>query len=132
MLANQSFLIKQHGVASIKNRAEFWNVHNPGYLFLTEARRLWEVEADRPRLTTVQAACAMAITYTVNGVDKVGNSYLMKAVAMAQDMKLFSPSNENMGSKMRVMRTVTAWGIYSQQGYVGCQTGILATPRELR
>ncbi|KAK0612149.1 hypothetical protein B0T14DRAFT_540968 [Immersiella caudata] len=106
-----------HALATIQHRSEFWNIQNPGYLFLMEARRLWDLEQDRACLTTIQAGCILAITFNVNGLDRIGSQYLLRCIALAQDMGLFSRSDQSIGRKRRTVRTVTAWVIYTVQGF---------------
>lgn len=72
------------------NRAEFWNPQTLGYRCLGEARRLWELEAARPKLTTIQAAIVLSIVYSANSGNEIGKQYLTQAVAAAHKMNLFS------------------------------------------
>jgi hypothetical protein len=56
----------------------------------------------------------MNIAYNVNGVDRVGLSYLIQAIGMAHQMQLFTESG-TMGKEMRSARALTAWGLFSWQ-----------------
>lgn len=86
-----------------------------GYKFLAEAKRLWELEDGRNRLTTVQAAMLLHVVYCFNGMDKVGISYLVQATAMAHDMQLFE--EQGMKRRTEIARGFTAWSLYRWQAY---------------
>ncbi len=60
----------------------------------------------------------MQMTYNKNAVDKVGWSYCVQAVAMAQEMDLFSTWHKSRSKKWRIVQTMTAWGLFTWQGQV--------------
>lgn len=51
----------------------------------------------------------------MDGVDKVGSSYLLQSIAMGHDLGLFSQTFENFSPKKRAVYTVTAWSLFSWQ-----------------
>src|ERR1700735_653351 len=85
---------------------------------MAEARRLWDLEVGRNKLTTIQAAAVMSLRHIADGTDKIGLSYIVQAVTMAEHMSLFT-SNENEDTKSDIARAVTAWSLFSWQRFVG-------------
>ena len=123
----------------MQGRAEFWNPKNIGYQFLAEAKRLLEVESEleRPfrnpadpawenrdmeweqtRLTTIQAALLLTLIYNLNGSDKIGWRFTLKAIEMADEIQLLGPPLEHHNPEMQRARTYTAWGLFCWQKYV--------------
>lgn len=120
----------------LQGRAEFWNPKNLGYQFLAEAKRLFETEAEleRPfpndpdwerknreweqrRLTTIQAASLLTLIYNLNGSDKIGWRYTIRAVEMGYEIQLFDAPLESLGPEMQCVMTYTAWGLFFWQRY---------------
>ena len=54
----------------------------------------------------------------MNGADKIGLRYMVQAVAMAHDLRLFKASSEVKSKKMRDARDLTAWALFVVQAYV--------------
>lgn len=104
----------QHCYRPHTDRAEFWNPRALSYRFLAEAKRLWELERDVDRITTVQAALLLNHVYNMSGADKLGWDYTIQAVRMAQRLNLFKASNDPKGS-MKDARDFTAWVVFSWQ-----------------
>ncbi|KAK3368671.1 hypothetical protein B0H63DRAFT_497828 [Podospora didyma] len=102
---------------ALPKRAEFWNPHTLGYQFHAEAKRLWESEQNRNRLTTVQAAILLNLVYSLNGADRLGQIYTSQAIAISKELGLFEkPADwESMSPKVRIVRTITAWGLYGYE-----------------
>jgi hypothetical protein len=48
-------------------------------------------------------------------MDKIGTSYLLQAIEMANEEDLFEPAVAIMDEKIRRSRALTAWGLYSWQ-----------------
>ncbi|ROT39598.1 hypothetical protein SODALDRAFT_349782 [Sodiomyces alkalinus F11] len=118
LLINSTLANACHALATIEHRSEFWNPRNPGYQFLNEARRLWELESDRARITTMQAGCILAITFYVNGIDKLGNTYMLQSIELAKRKGLFStPHLQMTDRKTREVKLQTAWALYTLQGF---------------
>jgi hypothetical protein len=120
----------------LQGRAEFWNPGYIGYQFLAEAKRLLEVEAEleRPfrnpadpgwerrdreweysRLTTIQAAALLTLVYILNGSDRIGWRYTLRAIDMANEIQLLGPPAEHHDREMQCARAYTAWGLFCWQ-----------------
>ena len=97
-----------------RNRADFWDPTNLGYRFLAEAKRLLEFERKPWKITTIQATALIHFECNKCGIDKVGWSYIVRAIDMARDIKLFSRLAMK-SSKECLARAVTAWGLFSHQ-----------------
>ncbi len=112
-----------------------------GYQFLAEAKRLLELESDieRPfrdpddpdwerrnteweqtRLTTIQTSLFLNIIHNLNGSDKIGWRYTLKAVELAGEIQLFESPPERYGREMLGVRAYTAWALFCWQTYVVC------------
>ncbi|KIW00564.1 uncharacterized protein PV09_07918 [Verruconis gallopava] len=100
---------------SLPDRSRYGNPHGLAYKFFAEARRLWELEAGRSKLTTIQAALVMNTIYAADGVDRVGFTYLLQATAMAHDIKLFATVDANVTVWNAASRLFTAWGLFNWQ-----------------
>ena len=100
------------------SRAEYWNPKNLGYQFLAEAKRLWELESGRSRITTVQAAVALNMCYNACGADKIGSEYTVQAVRMARNLKLFQRQGDATDKNQRIVMTFTAWSLFMWTAYV--------------
>jgi hypothetical protein len=124
----------------LQGRAEFWNPRSLGYQFLAETRRLFEIESEleRPlrnpadpdwerrdmeweqsRLTAIQAALFITLVYNVNGSDKIGWRYTLRAFEMANQIQLLGPPLAHHGPEMQCVKTYTAWALFWWQRYVG-------------
>ncbi|KAM3497815.1 hypothetical protein MY10362_008848 [Beauveria mimosiformis] len=115
LLVNTLLAAGCHTWTDIPDRAQFWNPLNLAYRFLAEAKRLWEVEtqAARSSLTTIQAAIVLNTIYDADTMDKVGKMYMLQAIAMAHDMKLFKDDADIKSKRMRRARAFTAWCLYT-------------------
>ncbi|KAJ4138811.1 hypothetical protein NW768_002684 [Fusarium equiseti] len=114
LLVNTLLAAACHTSMSIPDRAKFWSPQNLAYQFLAEARRLWEMQDGQSSLTAIQAAIVLNTIYDCDTLDKIGRSYLLQAVAMAHDLKLFqSSSDKTMSKKMQRARTFTAWCLFA-------------------
>jgi hypothetical protein len=102
-------------VPQLPDRAKFWCPDTLPYQFLAETRRLLEIEAQRPSLTTIQALLVMHQTANMNGLDKVGMSYLFQAVSMAYKLDLFREDPDIRSFRMKKARAFTAWGLFIWQ-----------------
>ena len=95
----------------LSNRTRFWNPDSLPYRFLAEAKRLWELEDGAPKLTPVQAGCLIDAAMDDFGHDTLGFSYMLKALSMAQKMRLFAPRVDH--DKFEHAKSFTAWGLSS-------------------
>ncbi|PWO19553.1 EPT1, sn-1,2-diacylglycerol ethanolamine- and cholinephosphotransferase, partial [Pyrenophora tritici-repentis] len=98
--------------------AEFWNPTTHTYLFMAETRRMWELEQEQGviNLSSVQAATILGRIYFANGMDSMGWKTWTHAVAMADKLDLFNVK-PHFSEKERISRTITAWGVFSQQAF---------------
>ncbi|KAK8070395.1 hypothetical protein PG997_010598 [Apiospora hydei] len=71
------------------NRAEYWNPHTLVYRFLAEAKRLWELEAAKPRLTTIQAGMFFNVFHNLCGLDEIGQAYRIHAIDLAHKLGFY-------------------------------------------
>ena len=94
-------------------RSEFWNPQSLSYVFLAEARRLWELEAKKPLITTIQAAVALNLVYNMSGLDEIGRAYGVQAVTLARNMNLLEGCVEGDNPREIQGRVFTAWMIYN-------------------
>jgi hypothetical protein len=72
-------------------------------------------QAAKSSLTTLQATTLISIQFGVCGMDKIGRMYLLRAVAMAHDLKLFDPPRNIKSNRMCNSRSFTAWGLFNYQ-----------------
>ncbi|KAI7766366.1 hypothetical protein LZL87_013140 [Fusarium oxysporum] len=113
LLVNAVLAEACHSYRGATHRAQFWRPETLGCRFLAEAKRLWELESGKSKLTTLQAAMVLHIIYTINGMDQIGISYLLQSVQLAQDLELFAP--EQTEGRTRTARVFTAWALYRWQ-----------------
>jgi hypothetical protein len=95
----------------LAHQTKFWNPDSLPYRFLAEAKRLWEIEDGEPRLTTIQAGCLINATMNDFGHDRVGFSYMLKALSMAQRLSLFTCRSDN--NKFEHAKWFTGWALSS-------------------
>ncbi|KAG6056215.1 hypothetical protein E4U17_002343 [Claviceps sp. LM77 group G4] len=93
-----------------------------GYEFLAEAKKLWELDKDRPILiTTIQAALVLSVTLNVCSAEALGMRYARAAVAMAVDHGLYDESDAQRKSEpIQQAHDFTAWCLHNWcilQGY---------------
>ncbi|KAI1479411.1 hypothetical protein F4774DRAFT_381918 [Daldinia eschscholtzii] len=121
LLVNAVLGAAWQGYSRIKNRAEYWLPDNPGYRFLAEARRLFELEQTQPTITTAQAAAIINLTCNLNGIDELSWVYTYKSLEIAQDLSLFSPGPDET-KEWQVAATTTAWCLYNWQALASFHT----------
>ena len=95
------------------NRADYWNPNTLQYRFVAEAKRLWELEADEPRLSTIQAGVIFNVYYNLCGLDKIGQAYRIKAITLAQQIQLFDCTVNKLGARVRDRWAYTAWALFN-------------------
>lgn len=98
--------------ADLMNRAEYWNPRTLTYQFIAEAKRLWELDAHEPRITTIQAGMLFNVFYNLSGLDEVGQAYRLHAMTLVRDMRLFEINSEGT-RRSQWGRAVTAWAFYN-------------------
>ncbi len=114
-------LLTPHSRAAIgggTKRYEHWNPQHLGYKFLAEAKRLWELEVGKARLTTIHAGLVITLNHNMNCMDRVGWIYTLQAISIAYDLQLFNSAAEVRGTKERRARDFTACALFNYQGYV--------------
>ena len=110
--------IFQQCYPGILNRSKLWLPSNLAYIFMAEAKRLWELEDPKTdRLTTIQAAVNLSATLTSNGLDQVGLSYMLQGIAIADRIDLFGPAKSQYTGEMQQARIFTAWSLFTWQTY---------------
>ena len=100
----------------ISDRVKVWHPGSLTYKFLAEARRLWDLEMKgKPRVTVIQAALVLSLTYVFNSLDGLSTFFLEQAITMGERMHLFEANNCEQDPKMAKARLFTAWKIFSWQ-----------------
>ena len=95
-------------------RAQYWNPQTLTYRFLAEAKRLWELEVQIPRITTIQAGILFNVFYNLSALDEVGQAYRIQAVALAKEMCLFDSAKfEGQSSRTRHGMAYGAWALFN-------------------
>ncbi|KAJ4124476.1 hypothetical protein NW754_000171 [Fusarium falciforme] len=84
-----------------RDRAEYWNPQTLLYRFLAEAKRLWELEADTPRVTTVQAGVILNTVHKIYGLNKFRWAYTTQALSLAHTLRLFDDTQEVQDQRTR-------------------------------
>lgn len=97
----------------MSNRVEYWNPNNLLYRFTAEAKRLWELEAKVPRITTIQAGIIFTVFHNLCGVDEIGKPYRLQAVALAHQLRIFDTAVADRGERLQRGREYTAWAMYN-------------------
>jgi hypothetical protein len=94
---------------------------------MAETRRLWEQEHSQAvcSLPSAQAATILGRIYFANGMDKMGWTTWSHALALADRLDLFAKTVQYNNEKDRISRTITAWGMFSQQAYDLTRTLVL-------
>ncbi|KAM0359728.1 hypothetical protein ACHAP4_003332 [Fusarium culmorum] len=97
----------------MSNRVEYWNPNNLLYRFTAEAKRLWELEAKVPRITTIQAGIILTVFHNLCGVDEIGKPYRLQAVALAHQLRIFDTAVADRSERLQRGREYTAWAMYN-------------------
>ncbi|PHH86631.1 hypothetical protein CDD83_9949 [Cordyceps sp. RAO-2017] len=98
----------------LPDRPEYRNPHSYSYRFLVEAKRIWELEAIRPCITTIQAGIILNLVHNLDGLDEIGRAYGEHSVTLASALGLFGGAVEEVRSKRdRDGRAFTAWALFS-------------------
>ncbi|KAL8822314.1 MAG: hypothetical protein Q9191_006949 [Dirinaria sp. TL-2023a] len=84
------------------DRAEYWNPHTLLYSFIAEAKRLWELEPNVPRITTIQAGILFNVFYNLCGLDELGQATI-----------------DEHSRRICQGRAFTAWALYNWESLVG-------------
>ncbi|KAL3601600.1 hypothetical protein FPOAC2_05869 [Fusarium poae] len=95
------------------NRVQYWNPDNLIYRFTAEAKRLWELEAKVPRITTIQAGILLTVFHNLCGVDEIGEPYRLQAISLAQQLGIFDTPVADRCERLQRGREYTAWALYN-------------------
>lgn len=95
------------------NRAEYWNPDTLVYRFLAEAKRLWELEKDEPRITTIQAGILFNVFHNLCGLDEIGQPYRLQAIELARQMRLFETTVTKRSERMQKSMAFLAWTLFN-------------------
>ncbi|KAJ0108572.1 hypothetical protein J7T55_015006 [Diaporthe amygdali] len=104
-----------------ENRAEYWNPNTLMYRFLAEAKRIWELEATKARITTIQAGIVFNVIHNLCGLDEIGQAYRVQALALAHKLQLFDGTIDGDGQSDRTRngRAYAAWALYNWETLCG-------------
>jgi hypothetical protein len=103
---------RQQGCLELEDRWMLWSPENIAYKFMSECKRLWDLEPpERGRLTTIQAALVLNITYNLNANDFIAIRYLEQACEMAKALGLFGPARHAVSTRSYRARVITAWAV---------------------
>jgi hypothetical protein len=85
------------------------------YRFLAEAKRIWELEASKPRITTIQAGIIFNVIHNLCGLDEIGQAYRVHAIALAHKIRLFDGTLDQHGQNDRMWngKAYAAWALYN-------------------
>ncbi|KAI3580111.1 hypothetical protein IWW34DRAFT_620935 [Fusarium oxysporum f. sp. albedinis] len=95
------------------NRVEYWNPNTLVYRFNAEAKRLWELEASIPRMTTIQAGILFSVFHNLCGLDEVGKPYRVHAVALANQLRIFDTIDIDQSKRIQRGTQNLAWAMYN-------------------
>ncbi|KAF5591473.1 nitrogen assimilation transcription factor nit-4 [Fusarium pseudocircinatum] len=98
---------------NVGNRVEYWNPNTLTYRFIAEAKRLWELEASIPRMTTIQAGILFSVFHNLCGLDEVGKPYRVHAVALANQLRIFDTINVDESKRIQRGTQNLAWAMYN-------------------
>ncbi|KAH6980204.1 hypothetical protein EDB82DRAFT_578349 [Fusarium venenatum] len=116
LLVNAVLASGYRACPTLPDRHEFSNPSLLQYKFLSEARRLRELEAGESSITGIQTDMILHLEHGMNGQDKLGWSLCIAAVASAQELGLFDGYTPTMSKAQRTVRTMTAWALFAWQG----------------
>lgn len=101
------------------DRAEYWNPHTLLYRFVAEAKRLWEIESQLVRLTTIQTGMLFNVFYNLCGLDEIGQPYRIQSINLAHKMRLYDGPVSGQSKRIRAGKLYTAWALYNWETLVG-------------
>jgi hypothetical protein len=80
---------------------------------MAEAKRLWELEADKPSITTIHASIVLDTIHSMCGLDTIGKKYLHHGIRLAHEMRLLEGPPPRLSKRERTGWAFTAWVLYS-------------------
>lgn len=96
----------------MSDRSPYWNPATFLYRFLAEARRLWELEATAPCITTTQAGVIFNCFQGLCGLDEVGQAYRIQSISLAHQLHLFNGPVSGETERIRDGKLFVAWALY--------------------
>jgi hypothetical protein len=122
LLVNAICAAGLHSSDKQSNRAQWWRPNTLGYTFMAEAKRLYELEADEGRITTIQAASTLSQRLMMDGLDKVGMVYEIQITAMVEKVQLNSAPPPTTNGRLYLNLLTTAWGLFNWRTYAAFLT----------
>lgn len=89
------------------------NPHTLMYRFVAEAKRIWAIESHQVRLTTIQAEILFNVFYNLCGPDEIGQPYRIRAINLAQKLRLYDGAIFGQSKRIRDGRLYAAWALYN-------------------
>ena len=83
------------------------------YRFTGEAKRLWELHAHKPHITTVHAGIILNVIHYLCGIDEIGLTYRARTIAMANELDLFKFNEKGKDDDAAMGNAYTAWALYN-------------------
>jgi len=68
-------------------------------------------------LASVQAVYIINVVFNLQGLDKVGDTYNLKGMAIAQELRLFNDNTRILSKRVRNARKFTAWCLFGIDRY---------------
>ncbi|EXL66301.1 hypothetical protein FOPG_17517 [Fusarium oxysporum f. sp. conglutinans race 2 54008] len=113
LLVNSVLAVSCHCSATLPYRDKFWDTQTLGNRYFEEAKRLWELEKSvTPSLPTLQAALVMGNLLNMCSLDKLGRTYNVQALAMANELDMFVPLAQQTSPRRRDSYAFTAWSLF--------------------
>ncbi|KAF4773633.1 hypothetical protein HER10_EVM0002711 [Colletotrichum scovillei] len=100
------------------DRSEYWNTRKLIYRFLAEAKRIWELEASVPRVTTIQAGIIFSVFHNLCGLDEIGQPYRIHSVKLASKLSLFDGGPKDKSKRTQRGWAYAAWALYNWETLV--------------
>ncbi|KAL7948831.1 hypothetical protein V8C42DRAFT_230446 [Trichoderma barbatum] len=101
------------------DRAEYWRPDTLVYRFLAEAKRIWEVENSKPRITTIQAGIIFNVFHNLCGLDEIGQPYRIRALDLAHEIRLFDSTVGGRDYKVQRNMAFLAWSLFNWETLIG-------------
>lgn len=96
-----------------EDRARYWKPHSLVYRFVAEAKRLWEMQAHKPRVTTIQAGILFSVVHNLCGLDQIGQAYRLQAIDLAEKLRLLDHTVGQNDERIRRGLAYTAWALFN-------------------
>lgn len=77
-----------------------------------EAKRLWELEAETARISTIQAGIVLNGISNLSGLDEIGQAYRKHTITLANRMNLYDRTENPVNERLMQGRVYTAWALF--------------------